>query len=130
MGWGPLEIPKSPRQPKPGPLGTCESAASTLTLLVEIKMSTSAIGWVSPSGACVESSGTRGFMAIQDTTPCSPSNSTLAHLDSVHSLLCLRHACAGRRVALRQQLGGAQIFGRKDDTVHELLMSTGTWNCG
>ena len=130
MGWGPLEISESPPQPKPGPLGTCESAASTLTLLVEIKMSTSAIGWVSPSGACVEGGGTQGLVAIQDTTPCSPSNSTLAHLDAVHSLLRLRHARAGRRAALRQQLGGAQIFRSEDNTVHELLVSTGTWNCG
>lgn len=55
VGWGPLRNPKCPRQSRPSPLGTWESAANTLTRLVEIKMSTSTMGWVSPSGALTRS---------------------------------------------------------------------------
>lgn len=55
---------------------------------------------------------------------------TFRGLDPIHGLLRLPHACAGRRVALRQQLGGAQVFRPEEDSVHELLLSTGTWNLG
>lgn len=48
------------------------------------------------------------------------------HLDAVHGLLGLRHARAGGWVPLGHQLGGAQVFGPKYDTVKEVFMFTGS----
>lgn len=47
-----------------------------------------------------------------------------SHPDSVHGLLRLLHAGALRGRPLRQQVGAAQVGGRKDDAVNEVLRVT------
>ena len=59
------------------------------------------------------SSGSLGEAYPPAHLPASPG----LHLDTVHSLLGLRHARAGGWVPLRHQLGGAQVLGPKYDTV-------------
>ena len=55
-----------------------------------------------------------------------PTSSPWLHLDAVHSLLGLCHSSAGGWVPLGYQLGGAQVFGPKYDTIAEVFMVTGS----
>lgn len=52
----------------------------------------------------------------------------MPYLDTTHSLLGLHHADVFGRVALGQQLGGAQVIGCKDDPIDEVLRFTRSWN--
>lgn len=52
----------------------------------------------------------------------------MPYLDTAHGLLGLHHADVFGRVALGQQLGGAQVIGCKDDPINEVLRFTRSWN--
>jgi len=52
----------------------------------------------------------------------------LPHLDPADSFLSLHHSDVFGGVALREQLGGAQVVGCKDDAIDEVFWLTGPWN--
>lgn len=52
----------------------------------------------------------------------------IPYLDTTHCLLGLHHSDVFGRVALRQQLCGAQVIGCKDDSINEVLRFTRSWN--
>lgn len=60
--------------------------------------------------------------------PSSPQGPEVAHLDPADSFLSLHHSDVFGGVALREQLGGAQVVGCKDDSIDEVLWLTGPWN--
>lgn len=49
------------------------------------------------------------------------------HLDAADGLLCLHHADVLGRCLVRQQLGGAQVVGCKDDPIDQVLWVTWAW---
>lgn len=50
------------------------------------------------------------------------------HLDPADSLLSLHHPDVFGGVSLREQLGGAQVVGCKDDPIDEVFWLAGPWN--
>ena len=50
------------------------------------------------------------------------------YLDPADGLLCLHHSDVFGWVPLREQLGGAQVVGSKDDPIDEVFWLTGPWN--
>lgn len=68
------------------------------------------------------------FRAPPGTLPSSPWDPEVPHLDPADSLLSLHHSDVFGGVALREQLGGAQVVGCKDDPIDEVFRLTGPWN--
>lgn len=62
------------------------------------------------------------------THPSSPQGPEVPHLDPADSLLSLHHSDVFGGVSLREQLGGAQVVGCKDDPIDEVFWLTGPWN--